>query len=437
MASLVLAAALQSTPSEAAPVPPRMIGEAALPAWLAAKRPVLQSVELRGLAHTRESLVRRELRVREGVVPDADQVRETRLRLEETRVFESITLRGLEVAPGHGVLELELDERHGFGNLWNLLGRGAVEALRQKARLRYSNLGGRGLNLLAEYKWERTQPSLLLAAHAVRPLGLPANLEIVARRARPQYDLEDDGLDPLLLRFRSLEATARRVAGADTVLELGVRLRDRDFSRSGPDTPDGVAAGPQWGIERRLRDTSRQRAVASLRVFHALDALGSDVAYARGVLGLSYRAWWSGHGQAVLPSAEIAAQAQWGRGSSAMPLDEMFAPGAASEMEFPLRAHRQKRNGILGRGPIGRDLASGNLEGRWRFLDLDTFKAATVLFYDMAHIRRSPQGRNRTLHDFGLGLRVQGNRRSLLRIDFAHSPTDGKNALTAGIGQAF
>jgi hypothetical protein len=221
------------------------------------------------------------------------------------------------------------------------------------------------------------------------------------------------------------------------VLERGARLRDRRFSRSGPDTPDGVAAGPQRGLERRLRDTPRQRAAASIQVFHALGALGSDVPYSKGVLGLSYRAWRSGQGQEILPSAEVAVQAQWGRGSRALPLDEMFAPGAASEMEFPLRAHRQKRNGILGRGPIGRDLLSGNLEGRWRFLGLDTFKAATVVFYDVAHIGRSPQGPKRTLHDVGVGLRVQGSRRGLLRIDFGHSLTDGKNALTAGIGHAF
>jgi hypothetical protein len=436
MACFLLAAALQAGPPDAA-TPPRAVSEEELPGWLAAERPVLRSVELLGLEHTKDAMVRRELRVREGAVLDRDLLRETRLRLEETRLFESITWRAYETAPGQAVLDVELDERHGFGNLWNLLGRGVADALRKKVRVRYSNLAGRGVNLVAEHKWERTQPSVFLSAHAVRPFGLPANVEIVARRGRPQYDLEDDGQDLFTLRTRGLEVLARRVVAPGTVVEVGGRLRERRFTVRRPDTPDGVVAGPQWGVEHRVWDTAHQRGAVSLRVFHALGALRGDVRYTRGLLGLSYRACSSGGGQERLPASELAARVNWGRGSAGTPLDDMFAPGTASEAEFPLRAHRQKRDGVLGRAPIGRELTSANLEWRRRFLRLDSFRAAAVLFYDVAHIGRPAQGGARTLQDVGVGLRLQGTLPTIVRLDFAHGLTDGKNALTAGIGHTF
>jgi surface antigen-like variable number repeat protein len=413
MASFILSAALQAPPVEATAAAPRPVAEEQLTQWLADARPVLRSVEISGLEHTREALVRRELGLQEGDLLDADRLREARLRLGETRVFESALFRVQEVAPRHAVLEVDLDERHGFGNVWNLLGRGAVDALRKKVRVRYSNLAGRGLSFLVEHKWERTQPSLSIVTHAVRPLGLPANLAIVARRSRPMYDLEDDGEDPFTLRTRGLGVIARRVVAPGTVLEVGA-------------------------VEHDLWEAPRHRVNASLRFFHAVRALGSDLEYTRGLLGVSYRWWPNGRGNGSrLPRSEVAAQAYWGRGSSGLPLDDMFSPGAASEMEFPLRAHRQKRDGILGRGPIGQDLLSANLEWRRSLLTIDRFRVGAVAFYDVAHTGRSPQGPQPTLHDVGVGLRLQGKSHSILRVDFGHSFTDGNNALTAGIGHAF
>jgi len=190
-------------------------------------------------------------------------------------------------------------------------------------------------------------------------------------------------------------------------------------------------------VEQRVADSVRRRVTVSLSVFRAARALGGDLRYTKGIGGLAFRAWSSGHGEDAIPVSEIAARARWGQGSSTTPLDDLFAPGAASEMEYPLRAHRQKRGGILGRAPIARRMALLNLEARRRVLASDTFRAGVVAFYDVAHTSGSPQGGARTLQDVGLGLRMQSAGSSLLRLDFAHSLTDGKNALTAGIGHAF
>ena len=115
----------------------------------------------------------------------------------------------------------------------------------------------------------------------------------------------------------------------------------------------------------------------------------------------------------------------------------MFAPGAASEMELPLRAHRQKNGGVLGGAPIARSLALANFEWRQRLLRRKAFQVGYVLFYDGGVMGRTAQGGDETLHDVGIGLRLGLRGKLLLRGDWGYGLTDGKNALTAGIGQVF
>jgi hemolysin activation/secretion protein len=108
-------------------------------------------------------------------------------------------------------------------------------------------------------------------------------------------------------------------------------------------------------------------------------------------------------------------------------------------MDFPLRGHRQKRHGILGRTPIGRNLVLANVEWRQRFVNLKSAQAGIVLFYDGARVADTAQGANEEiLHDVGIGLRVKVFGAPVLRLDYGRSVTgDGKSALTVGIGQVF
>jgi len=50
---------------------------------------------------------------------------------------------------------------------------------------------------------------------------------------------------------------------------------------------------------------------------------------------------------------------------------------------------------------------------------------------------RTAQGGDAILHDVGIGLRLGLRGKLLLRGDWAHGLSDGKNALTAGLGQVF
>jgi hypothetical protein len=121
-----------------------------------------------------------------------------------------------------------------------------------------------------------------------------------------------------------------------------------------------------------------------------------------------------------------------------MPLDEAFAPGGSLDMELPLRAHRQTRRGILGVTPLGRSLALTNVEWRRRLYNGTFFQLGSVVFYDGARISGLVGGGRRAIfHDVGVGLRFAIRGSPVVRIDVGHGLTDGRNALFAGLGQAF
>ena len=126
-----------------------------------------------------------------------------------------------------------------------------------------------------------------------------------------------------------------------------------------------------------------------------------------------------------------------GRGGDRTPLDEMFTPGASSQMDYPLRGHYVRRGGILGGTAIGRDLDLLNVELRQRIADRPHFQLGAVAFYDGARLDTTAQGGARKMNDVGLGLRL-AIRGLIMRIDHGRSLCgDGKNAWTGGIGQVF
>ena len=90
--------------------------EAALDAWNKAGVPLLRKVEITGTDALPEEMVRREVAASEGGLLTASQVRESRLRLEETGAFSNVTLRPLPLEKDGADLEVAVKERHGFGS---------------------------------------------------------------------------------------------------------------------------------------------------------------------------------------------------------------------------------------------------------------------------------------------------------------------------------
>jgi tetratricopeptide (TPR) repeat protein len=407
--------------------------EDALKEWNRLGQPRLDKIQVKGLVHTRDHVVSRELALTPDGVLDLGRYRQTRLRLEELGIFNRIALRPLPRDLGHVDLEVDLAERHGFGDREQLAIESAVNVVRKKIVLRYFNLAGAGINLGVDYKWQQTQPRLEGEVEWPRPFGLPANLRVEGLGARPTYDLGET----FTMRTRGAGVSLRRVVGPGTVAELGWRIRNRTFSVVRPDAPDGRISGYQLGLDHRFVDRRRYRLDASARLFQALARLGSDVAYPLGQVALRY------HGFIALPDGKpiartaVAAQLIVGRGGDRTPLDEMFTPGASSQMDYPLRGHYVRRGGILGGTAIGPDLDLLNVELRQRIADRPRFQLGAVGFYDGARLDATAQGGTRKMNDVGLGLRL-AIRGLIVRVDYGRSLSgDGKNAWTGGIGQVF
>lgn len=409
--------------------------EQALAEWNRLGRPILGSVTLAGLQHTRDSVARRELSLRPGEVLDLDQLRESRLRLQQVGVFDRVTLRPLPRGGSEADLEVALTERHGlFGSKVGFLVSTAVGAVHGRVQLQYANLGGSGVSFGGQYRWQKNRPEASLSLSWPRPFGLPAYLGLAGVRGRQAYEVDGDAFER---RYRGLELGTRHVLGAHTVGRIVARVRDRSFSEPREDAPPGVLSGVELGLDRTLVEGHRQRLVASLTFFQAAEALGSVVSYPRGVIRLSSTTQLSRPDGSSLEPSVLAAQILWARGGSSMPIDDMFAAGGSPDMELPLRAHRQTPQGILGPTPLGQSLVLGNLEWRRRLLDRSPLQVGVVAFLDAGRIASGPDPGVTTLVDIGVGLRISLVGSGVLRIDYGHGLRDGRNAVFLGLGEVF
>ncbi len=407
----------------------------ALLVWNPSGHPVVGDVQISGLVHTLDRVARREVALNAGETLTLARVRETRLRLSEVGVFEGVTVRPLPRGEGQADVAVALVERHGFfdGPLDLAVNLG-TNLIFERVRPRYWNIAGSGISIGGQYRWEENRPDLSLQIDWPRPLGLGANLRVTASRGRQLYDVDE----PLLRRAHGIDLSLRRVMGPGTVAQVTLRASDRSFSRPDPDARPGDLVGLEVGLYRSLLETHRHRLDASAHLFHAGRFLGSDVAFLRGTATASYQAFLLAPEGSLIERSVLAARLTWGRGGGGMPIDEMFAPGGSPEMELPLRAHPETRDGTLGASPLGRGLTLTNLEWRRRLFRSALVQAGFVVFHDAAWVIDPPEGeRRRTLHDVGLGLRIGLGGVAILRFDYGHGLSDGANSFFFGLNQVF
>ncbi len=407
----------------------------ALAAWNPLGQPALHAVEVAGLRHTSDRVARREIGLAEGETLTVAGLRAARRRLEETGVFERITLRPQPRGDGTADLEVALAERHGFadGPVDFLLTTG-VNLAWKRLRLRYSNLGGTGVSLGGSWRWQENRPETALQLQWPRPFGLPGTLRIAGFRGEQAYDL-GSAFD---MRRRGIDAGVRHVLGGGAVASVGLRVRDRQFSAVREDAPRGLLAGVEAGLDTRLVETRRHRLDATVRLFAAGRAAGSDVGYAQADGELRYDGVLSKLEGLSVERSVLAVRVRGGWGSDGLPVDEMYAPGVSPESDLPLRAHPLTRGGALGANPIGRSVLLVNAEWRQRLLHRPSWDFGAVAFSDTASVWRPAQGSTtKWLHDVGVGLRFSLLAGPTVRIDHAWGLVDGRRTLFVGLSQAF
>jgi hypothetical protein len=407
--------------------------EDALREWNELGQPLLAETTLTGFRHIHTGVARRELTLESGEMLDVAELRESRLRLQEVGVFSRVVLRPVPRQEGRADLEVAVHEKHAFGSIPEFVGTAAGNALVKKVRLRYFGLFGGAINVGAQYRWEKSRPKKSVSLDWARFLWIPAYFHFSGERETQPFDV--GGLTTM--KAKGFAVAARRVLGPRTVMELGFRTRDRDFSVIQADTPPGVIRGLSLGLEHRFWDSYRRQLDWSIAGFKAGGPLRSDLSYPQAVTSLRYEDILSPPDGTALEKTVIVARALGGWAGDDLPLDEMFAPGAASEMEFPLRGHKLRTAGVMGGSPMGRTLGLFNVEWRQRVINGRAFQIGFVLFYDAAHIARTAQGRDRTLEDVGVGLRLSVHG-VVLRADYGFAISGGsRHAYTAGFNQAF
>jgi hypothetical protein len=409
--------------------------EQALVEWNRLGKPTLHAIEISGLVLTHDRVARRELSLVEGDVLDVRGLRESQLRLKEVGAFDRVSLRPKPLGDGTADLDVALTERHGFGS--SLLGIAldvGVDALSERVRLGYANIGGEGMSVSSQYRWESSRPEISLSLDWPRPFGAGLYLHMHSFIGRQQYALPDGSIE---WRGGGGDLVARHVMGSHSVWQVALRTRSRTFSRARMGAPSGTIVGVEAGLDDTLWTTERQRLATTAHVFETVRALGSDVAYTRCLANLKYQILLKApEGVSIEPSV-LAAQLQWGFGSGGMPLDQEFAPGGGPDMELPLRAHPQDQDGVLGVMPIGRSILVGNVEWRRRLFRTPLLQVGAVLFYDGGRIGTTTQNATRDFHDVGVGLRVNIPGAVLVRLDYGRGLTDGAHAFFVGLGQVF
>jgi tetratricopeptide (TPR) repeat protein len=406
----------------------------ALREWNELGQPVLGEITFTGLRHIRTGVARRELTVEPGEMLELADLRKSRLRLEETRVFGKVVLRPVLREEGKADLEVALKERHAFGGIVEFLGKGAANAITEKVRLTYDGLFGRAINVGGYYRWEKERPKKSILLEWARPLWIPFYFRTVADRETQPFDVGG----PTIMKAEGVEVGARKVVGSRTVIQLGFRNRDRQFSDVRADTPPGIVRGLSLGLEHRFLESQRRKLDWSLSGFKAGKPLGSAVDYTKAVTALRYEDILSTPDDTDMEKSVIVARVLGAWGEDDTPLDDLFALGVgSSDVDFPLRSYKLREDGVLGFSPMGRGLGLFNVEWRQRLVNFRRIQGGFVVFYDAAHIVRTAQGDDGTFEALGVGLRASV-RGYILRLDYGFSISgDRRKVLTAGYGHTF
>jgi hypothetical protein len=394
--------------------------------------PVVREVRIEGLQHTDDAVARREISVTPGEALKETDPEESREQLEQVGVFRDIHIARVPLPDGRVDLQVDVEDRRGFGRRPVDLAYIAANLLRKRAVARYRNLAGSGVNLGAHYRFDQRRETELMVEWP-RPLGLASHLTIEAMTGQQPYDTPA----PTVLHQRGARLTFRSVLAPQATVDWSLGYRDRSFAGESVGAIGGDVLTADVGFETRVVDRERLQVHLESGVAHSQAvADGPTFGSLRAGLRSTWTPWPEAGAAGDLQPVQVALLMRAADAYGTVPLDGMFLPGSGTESRFPLRAHKVRRDGAIGRTPLGPSIFSVSNELRLRVLRSRRADLGLVPFLDVVRLQ-AMSGLWTTLADVGIGARLGLRGRLVLRADFAHSLSDGKNAWSFGLGQSF
>ena len=416
--------------------------ELALEEWNRIGRPVLDEQVIAGDGIARPELLRRELRTRPGQLVRPSGIRESLIRLDKVDCFSAVSfsLRPSPDRPEKADLLISGREEQGFGpGPAAVVVRGLRDALHRTAYLDFKNIGHRGVNLHAAYRWDPNQRMGELAAQVPRLLGTPFYYRLSFRDLRERWLFEAPEVPGENTEFAQSEREIRldvdHVLNDRISLDHHVRIKRTSYLPVSGAAPEGSGTRFGWGGDYtfRLADRPAPALTAELGIHYDLSSrsAANGKPFVRSVLSCSVAKSWA-RGLPREASGRLTGRLTWGASSAGTPFDEYFVLGMGPGVEYQLRAYRATAAGKLGHGPVGKSFFLTSVDyihrlGKLAFIPIDG-----GVFFDAGQVTGAPpflqEANAPWLTDLGVSLAARVFRVSF-RLSYAHSLAGSRQAL--------
>ena len=379
----------------------------ALHAWNRVDEPVIDLVNVQGLARTRHAAAMSLLNLRPNTTLDSSALSSAERRLESLPSVEAARVNYRPLGGGRANVEAVVVERPRFPSTRSTLVTAGLSLLTDReVSLRAVNLTGGGDRVDAAWRWWEERPRVSLTYAAPSRLGV----------------------------WRTEIFTDKQTYGDETASIVESR---RGGGISLANWTDGLLG---WSLSAGLDrwrgrgETATFAAALDQRLAHdAISLRGSGTA----LVG-SFGAWTLGAGAAWQSHARhegtvLLAAAGLDYTSEAAPLALWSGAGTGHGRGPLLRAHPLLESGRIEGDVFGRRVTHGSVEGRrWVRPVLKIVRIAPAVFVDAARadLRREPGDAWHV--DAGIGLRVAFPGSGVLRLDVGKGLRDGATAFSIG-----
>ncbi len=381
--------------------------DAALDAWNQVGEPVLDLVDVDGLARTKSAVVARAVGLAPGSVLTSPALARGRRRLEDLPAASASRLDYTPVGRGQTELRAAVVEASLVPTGWFDVGGVALgAAINRELAWTFTSPTGNGEAIAAQWRWWENRPRVSLSASVpVRP-GILTIDGFVERQTF------------------STTGTSRAVVVDDRrSVSAGLHNWATPWLRW-----NAILGADQWtGLRTvpRLTGSLDARAAADRVSFGVTTTVWPDQnGFASTRAGVRWRSTASPTDAvliAVVDGAAVTSQA---------PHDLWPGADTGQATSTLLRAHTSLIHGVVVSEAFGRQLvhATGEWRSRSKLIWLARVRGAA--FVDGARAWQGDYVRDRTLVDAGVGVRVGLSGRGTIRIDVAHGLTDGVNAVS-------